>query len=1149
MNKANWIPARKTTLIAAAGVIIVVIIAFFLWRYNQSNVVNANNTAFAKYVEAYTAGVVSRESTVRVRLASQVSTFQQTNEEDNRKLFSINPGVKGKTYWIDARTVEFRSDEPLKPGREYNVTFHLSEVADVSNDLKNFTFNFKVIEPSYNVEIDGLTSQTSTATGLMKLTGRIAFADAELPEDIEKILTASSQGGTLYHIKWQHNTQTRLSTYVIDSIPRADKASNLIMKWDGRSIAAAKDGDKTIEIPAKGTFKVLDIRAVHEPEQYVLVQFSDPILVAQQLSGLIDIAGMQDLRYTIDGSEVKVYAPDRLEGDYAIAVNEGVENISNRKITDAYAANVNFENRLPAVSIPGKGTILPGSGKLTMPFEAVNLRAVDVTIVKIFENNVPQYFQNTYESNYELRRVARPVVQKTIALDDDKSINLHRKNRFSLDIDQLLKAEPGAIYRVLIGFRHSYSVYPCSDADTQAIAEAEAEQQSYYYSDGIDEDDEFWARYNNYYPYDYDWDERDNPCHSAYYTTGRWASRDMLASNIGLIAKRGNDNSVTVIATSILTAQPMHDVEVKLLDYQQQVIQTATTNGDGFAEFQASRKPFMLIASKNEERGYLKLDDGSSLPLSRFDVGGDIVQKGIKGFLYGERGVWRPGDSLFVGFIMENQSANLPEGHPVTFELFNPKGQLTKRLVEAKHTNGFYTFKTRTETTAPTGNWVAKVSVGGAVFQKTLKIETVMPNRLKIDLDFGGRKVLDKGSATPVNLSAAWLFGAEVQGLKARVEAVITPVKTTFDDYRGYTFDDPTRSFTRESEVLFDGTLDGAGKAAFSADVAATNGAPGMLRASFTTRVFEPGGNFSIDNISMPYSPYTSYLGVRTPQGDQLSGRLLTDENHEVDIVAVDATGKKLTGQRRVQVEFYKIRWRWWWNQEGEYLGNFTQDKYNQLLKKETITLNNGSGKWSVRVNYPDWGRYLVRVVDPESGHASGRTLYIDWPGWAQREQQNNPTEASMLSFTADKETYRAGEKVTLTIPSSAGGRGLISIENGSRVLQSWWIDTKQGQTVYSFETTEEMAPNVFVNVTLLQPHQQTANDLPIRMYGVIPLLIENPKTILKPQIGIAETLRPETESRISVSESTGKAMTYTIAIVDEGLLDLTRFKTPDPHA
>src|SRR5690606_9588253 len=108
------------------------------------------------------------------------------------------------------------------------------------------------------------------------------------------------------------------------------------------------------------------------------------------------------------------------------------ENIRAQKTTSTYSANIHFENRLPSVNIPGKGTILPGAGRLTMPFEAVNLRAVDVTIVKIYENNVPQYFQNTYDSKSELRRVAKPVVQKTIALDTDKSINLRKKNRFSL---------------------------------------------------------------------------------------------------------------------------------------------------------------------------------------------------------------------------------------------------------------------------------------------------------------------------------------------------------------------------------------------------------------------------------------------------------------------------------------------------------------------------------------------------------------------------------------------------------------------------------------------------------------------------------------------------------------------------------------------
>src|SRR5690606_2202176 len=177
------------------------------------------------------------------------------------------------------------------------------------------------------------------------------------------------------------------------------------------------------------------------------------------------------------------------------------------------------------------------------------------------------------------------------------------------------------------------------------------------------------------------------------------------------------------------------------------------------------------------------------------------------------------------------------------------------------------------------------------------------------------------------------------------------------------------------------------------------------------------------------------------------------------------------------------LRWNWWWNREAEYLGNFTQDRHNQLLQKERITLKNGKGTWRLRVNYPDWGRYLIRVVDPNGGHAAGSTLYIDWPGWAKREQLDHPTEASMLSFTADKDRYQVGETVTLTIPTAASARGLISIENGTTLLETDWIDTRSGQTTYTFKVTADMAPNVFVNVTLLQPHAQTVNDLPIRMY------------------------------------------------------------------
>lgn len=1099
---------------------------------------------FGKYIEAYTSGVISKQGTIRIQLATEVPTLHASTGPEERNLFSFSPAVKGKSYWTDARTIEFRPDENLKPGETYNTKFNLGDLADVTGELDEFEFQFRVIKPSFKTEHDGLKALSSSSLELMKLTGTLYMADNENPAQVEKLLIANQQGKRSA-IRWVHDAANRNSRFTIDSIQRGKQETRLSLTWDGEAIGSDVKGNETISVPATGDFKVLDIKAMQDPEQYLLVQFSDPILVAQDLNGLIGISNVSDLHYTIDGSEVKIYSPDRLEGNYSVLVNEGIENIVSRKITKSMSANAVFENRMPSVSIPGKGTILPNSGKLTFPFEAVNLNAVDVTIVKIIENNIPQYFQvNDMNGGQELRRVAKPVVMKTIRLDQDKALNLKRKNRFSLDIDKLLKAETGAIYRITIGFRRSYSVFGC---DENQVTENESGERNYY-GEKIDEDDDFWSRYDNYYPDDYNWEERDNPCTNSYYTNERWAVRNVLASNIGLVAKRGNDNAMLVAATDILTTEPMGGIELQLLDYQQQVIQTATTSNDGLAKIEVKRKPYLLIARKGDQRSYLKLDDGTSLPLSRFDVGGDVIQSGIKGFMYGERGVWRPGDSVFVGFILEDKTGTLPEGHPITFELYNPQGQLNKRLIRNKGINGFYTFKTATDAGAPTGNWQAKIKAGGATFQKSIKIETVMPNRLKISLDFGDKKELVKGAANTGTLSAKWLFGADAQNLKAKIDATLTAGKTSFKRFAGYVFDDPTSAFASETKTVFDGRLNENGIASVNAALSTSANAPGILKANFATKVFDPGGNFSIDNFSMPYHVYNAYVGLQLPQGDQLSGMLLTDRDHTIRIANVNTKGELLTGRRKVQVEFYKIQWRWWWDEGQENLSNFTQDRYNQLLKKETITLNNGTGKWVVRVNQPDWGRYLIRVKDMQSGHTSGETVYIDWPGWAQREQQNSPTEASMLSFTADKQKYAVGQEVTLTIPSSAGGRGLISIESGSKILKTWWVETQKGQTRFKFKVEKEMAPNVYVNVTLLQPHAQTANDLPIRMYGLIPILVENPQTLLKPVIALPAVLRPETASSITVSENSGKAMTYTIAIVDEGLLDLTRFKTPNPH-
>ncbi len=1136
---------RKPVIAISAALAAVIISLFIIFRHRHKPVVDP---AFSKYVESYTSGIISKGSVIRIKLAGEVQTAHTRNEPLADNLFSFSPSVKGKAFWADAQTIEFRPDAAMQPDKLYEATFSLDKVAKVPGGMEQFKFWFQTIKPDFTVSFDALQSATRTSADQMKLSGTLKTADREEITNIEKVITVNYAPGAT--VTWQHSQETNTHYFTIDHIAKAAAARPLSVTWNGSPLHINRDSTQKVTVPALGDFKVIGIRAVQDENQYVEVQFSNPVMVGQELNGLISLSKVTDAAYTIDGSLVKMYAPDRLQGNYAVDVHEGIKDIAGKKITDAFSANLFFENRLPEVTIPGKGIILPDSGRLTLSFEAVNLRAVDVSIIKIYENNVPQYLQNNnVDGDQQLRQVGKPVKQITIRLDEDKTLDLKKRNRFMLDVDHLMRTEPGAIYRVIIGFRKNYSLYNCKagnaakvKADDSDEEEGDEEGNSGTVSD---EDDSFWKRYDSYYPDGYNWDEREDPCSASYYTKDKWATRNIIASNIGLIAKRGVNNEMLIAVTSIRDARPMPQAELELLDYQKQMITRVRSDADGFARFTFTRKPYMLIAKSGQERGYLKLDDGNALSLSKFDVGGDAIQHGLKGFIYGERGVWRPGDSIYVSFILQDQLKKLPPDHPVQFELFNPAGQLYRQLISTRSVDGFYSFHTATAASAPTGNWLARIKVGGALFEKTIKVETIMPNRLKLDLSFGGRTELTSGSGSDGVLTARWLFGGTAQSLKAKVDAFLSPQATAFKGFESYTFDDPTLVFGTQTQNVFDGRLNANGVAPVHAGIHLDKQAPGQLRANFLIKVFEPGGNFSINQVALPYNVYSGYVGIKTPEGSAYSGMLNTDRDNPVDIADVDVKGTPFAGARSVEVELYKIQWRWWWDQTGNELSNFTQNQYNKLITTANVALSNGRGRWNLRIKQADWGRYLIRIKDPLTGHSTGKIVYVDY---GQRLQESNPTDATMLSFTADKKSYKVGETATLTIPTGNEGRTLISFENGSKIIKSLWIDTYKGQTQYKFKVESSMAPNVFINVTLLQHHSQTANDLPIRMYGAIPLQVNNPATVLKPVISMPAEIRPETASGITVAEASGREMTYTIALVDEGLLDLTNFKTPDPH-
>jgi hypothetical protein len=1137
---------KNKKLAIIIGIVVIVLVgvaAIYKFAFKPKPLVSTKD--FSNYIAAHTSGTISTRDAILVTFASNNADAKLIGKDADSKIFRIRPSVKGSLIWIDERTIEFIPNSPLSSDTEYRVSIALDRVIEnIPSDYKEYVFNVRTIKQAMEVKIAGIEFYTEAVREDRRISGTIQTADFADSEKIKETLKANQKGKSL-SITWSTSSDNRTHQFWIEGVTQTDITENVSISLIGKPIGVDLTQYIESEVPPKGVFRVLSHNAIQTPEQYLEIRFSEPIDPSQNLRGLVRISGDADLRIVVDGNIVRVYPTTRLSGSFNFEVSEGIRNTNRQRLEQNTQITVTFEVIKPQVRLVGQGVILPSSGGLLFPFQAVSLKAVDVTVTKIYESNIAQFLQvNNLAGQAELRRVGRLLLRKTVMLDQTGQTDFARWNTFNIDLAELIKTEPGAIYEVSISFRKEYSTYNCNgDEKNQTIELIDVRYDSnddsprtYYYYDDYEYDYEY-----------YEWRERENPCHVSYYRN-RSVRRNVLASDLGMIAKSNADGTLLIAITDINSAQPLSGISIDLLNYQQQIIASATTDNNGLANIKLTeqQKPFLAVAKSGKQRGYLKLDQGSALSLSSFDISGVAVQKGLKGFIYGERGVWRPGDTLFVSFIIEDKGKTLPPNHPVTFELNDSRGQQIYRTVANRSVSGMFAFPVATDKDAPTGNYTARVRVGGVTFSEVFKVETIMPNRLKINLSISG-EALYYGKVSPVNFSSKWLHGAPARNLKVKVDAIITKATTSFEGYKDFSFDDPARTFTAEEQTIFEGRLDEKGEVSFSPNISVRASAPGKLNVNFTTRVFEEGGAFSIDRFTMPYFPYRNFVGIKMPESKNRRNTYLTDTLHKVEVVLLSAEGKPVPRQT-LKVEVYKIDWRWWWERSGEDLSNYISSSYRRPINRETVTTDaNGKAIYNLRINNPEWGRFLIRAVDSDGNHAAGTIAYFDWPGWVSRDKKTNAEAATMLVFASDKEKYNVGETVNLTIPSPAGGKIFLTVENGVKVLQSHWIDAKAGETRFSIIASGEMAPNVFINAMLIQPHSQTTNDLPIRMYGIVPINVEDPKTHVTPIISMADVIEPEQKVSITISEKDGKPMAFTLAVVDDGLLDLTRFRTPNP--
>ncbi|MFM8361867.1 MAG: hypothetical protein ACKOA4_04135, partial [Haliscomenobacter sp.] len=354
------------------------------------------------FVYGYTSGVVSKASAVRIQFAEAAVGQDDVGKAASEDLLDISPSVAGALIWEDERTLRFEPEEPLPAATTFSVEVAVQKaIPRAKGEDAAFAFAFRTRDQFARAHIDGLFYPNERDYSRIQIRGAVRTADRAEPEAVAKMLDASQKGSAL-KVAWEHSSDLMTHYFRIDGASRGERESEVSFRWNGKPIGAKLDEKETLSIPALGDFTLLDAEVVQGEEQYVLCEFSDPLLADQILDGLLALEGYEGtLRYLIESNRVRVYPENNLYGSFRLAARQGLRNSKDAGISREAFYDLRFESVEPQVRLAGNGVIMPHSNGLRFPFEAVGLTAVDIEVFKIYHNNILQFLQdNAMDGNY-----------------------------------------------------------------------------------------------------------------------------------------------------------------------------------------------------------------------------------------------------------------------------------------------------------------------------------------------------------------------------------------------------------------------------------------------------------------------------------------------------------------------------------------------------------------------------------------------------------------------------------------------------------------------------------------------------------------------------------------------------------------------------
>lgn len=777
-----------------------------------------------------------------------------------------------------------------------------------------------------------------------------------------------------------------------------------------------------------------------------------------------------------------------------LGVRAGLPGTDGRKLEAASAFDVVIPDRGPSLRFRESGFVLPSQGPQLIPLESVNMEAARVRVLRIVERNLISALQSEFPNQQREWQVsnlgygnAEVVYDGEVALGGEKN----RTKVTGLPVDELTGGPlvPG-IYLV--------AVAPAGSGDQYG-----------------------------YIPFE----------------TSQW----LVVSDIGLNMMQGPDG-LHVFVRSLANAQPLMGVEVALVATSNRVLASATSDASGHVMFDrpltqgtAGAAPIFVRADgPNLGFTFIPFSQGT-LDLSDRGTSGRDDPGAVDGFTFTERGVYRPGETVNGTALLRDPAGNALSGVPVTFRLERPDGIEVARLTRNDSGAGGYLAEFPLALSSMTGQYTlyAHLDPGQpAVGRTTFLVEDFVPPTIEVEAE-SKTALAAPNQPIAVDVMADYLFGAPAGDLRVDARAIIRTASTPFPAYQGYHFGLVEEPFDAKFIQLGSTRTGADGKAPISGTLALTPDTTQPLEAEIDVQVFEVSGRAVSTQVVVPFSHSPVLIGVKPGFEYESVGE---GQPAAFEVVAVGPDGAAID-RPGVTYTLYREDWSYVWFRRYDTWDYEVAVRDNPVSRGTVDLKGQAPSPLSLVV---DWGRYRLELVDPVSGAATSLRFTAGW--WVGPGNEGRP---DIVNVRLDKEGYAVGDVAQVHIEPPYDGQ-LVLMRAGSTldVVFTGPI-AKAGTTVpVTVDAQWLNGPGAYLLAAVYRPGQDLSVAMPARALGVGWLAADAARRDIKLGLEAPAQMRPNGPLSVTLKAPDGGRSAFAVvAAVDDAVLGLTGFQTPDPLA